>query len=179
MKKKYIENEEEFAEPQEETRDTEEKEEEGGEEEKEETRDEIGDVALTSVKSAAARPARTVERDREEFDCDEGQLVVDVYQTPDELIISSPVAGVNPDDLDIAITTESVTIRGERQHERKVREEDYFYQECYWGRFSRTVALPQEVDADKAEANIKNGVLTIVLPKLNRQKQKKLRVKQE
>lgn len=107
----------------------------------------------------------------------DGQLTIDVYQTPEEIIVESPIAGVNPDELDISITSESVTVKGKRERERKVRDEDYFYQECYWGKFSRSVILPQEVDAERAEANIKNGVLTIRLPKITRSKSKKIRVK--
>ncbi len=106
----------------------------------------------------------------------EGQLTIDVYQTPEEIIVESPIAGVKPEDLDISITNESVTIKGQRERERRIKDEDYFYQECYWGRFSRSVILPQEVDAEQAEAVIKNGVLAIRLPKLNRQKSKKLKV---
>lgn len=113
------------------------------------------------------------------FDEGEGQLSIDVYQNPDEIVIEAPIAGVNPDDLDIHITNESVTIRGKRERERTVKEEDYFYQECYWGRFSRSIILPQEVDAEKSEASLKNGILTIRLPKLNRQKSKKVKVKSE
>lgn len=109
----------------------------------------------------------------------EGQLTIDVYQMPDEIIIESTIAGVKPEDLDINITSEAVTIRGERKREKKVREDDYFYQECYWGRFSRSIILPQEIDPDKAVANLKNGILTIRLPKLNRQKGRNLKVKFE
>ncbi|KKU15358.1 hypothetical protein A3A20_01735 [Candidatus Wolfebacteria bacterium RIFCSPLOWO2_01_FULL_45_19] len=112
-----------------------------------------------------------------EFEENEGQLTVDIYQTLDEIVIQSTVAGVRPEDLDIQITPESVTIRGMRQREEEVRDQDYFYQECYWGRFSRSVILPQEIDAEKAAASLKNGVLIIRLPKLNRQKTKKLKVK--
>ncbi|MBI4119218.1 MAG: Hsp20/alpha crystallin family protein [Parcubacteria group bacterium] len=112
-----------------------------------------------------------------DFDEAEGQLTIDIYQTPDEIVIQSTIAGIRSEDLDIQITSESVTIRGIRRREEEVRDEDYFYQECYWGRFSRSVILPQEIDAEKAAANIKNGVLTIRLPKLNRQKSKKLKVK--
>ena len=108
---------------------------------------------------------------------DEGQLAIDVYQTPDEIVVESPIAGVAPDDIDIAITSESVTIRGKRVRERNVRDEDYVYQECYWGKFSRSVSLPHEVDADKSEATIKNGVLIVKIPKLNRSKAKKLKVR--
>ena len=106
-----------------------------------------------------------------------GQLTIDVYQTPEEIVVESTIAGVNPDDLDIDITPESVTITGKRVREKKVSDEDYFYQECYWGKFSRSIILPQEVDAENASANLKNGVLTIRLPKINRQKTRKLRVK--
>ena len=106
----------------------------------------------------------------------EGQLTIDVYQTPTEIIVESTIAGVNPEDLDIDITNESVTIRGKRTKERKISDEDYFYQECYWGKFSRSVILPQEVDSDAAVASLKNGVLNIRLPKINRQKSKKLKV---
>ncbi|MDO8430071.1 MAG: Hsp20/alpha crystallin family protein [bacterium] len=108
-----------------------------------------------------------------------GQLTVDVYQTPNEIVVESTIAGVNPDDVDINITNESVTITGKRVKEQKVIDEDYFYQECYWGKFSRSIILPQEVDAENSSAIIKNGVLTIKMPKLNRQKSKKLKVKFE
>ncbi|MDO8585132.1 MAG: Hsp20/alpha crystallin family protein [bacterium] len=107
----------------------------------------------------------------------EGQLTVDVYQTPTEIVIQSTIAGVDPEELDIAITAESVTIRGKREKMEEVADEDYFFQECYWGRFARQIILPQEIDAERAVAAMKNGVLTIRLPKLNREKTKKLKVK--
>ncbi len=107
----------------------------------------------------------------------EGQLTVDVYETPTEIVIQSTVAGVDPDNLDISITNESVTIRGKRERLERVKDEDYFFQECYWGKFARSIILPQEVDAERAVASLKNGVLMIRLPKLNREKIKKLRVK--
>ncbi len=110
---------------------------------------------------------------------DEGQLAIDVYQTPTDIIVESPLAGVKPEDIDVSITPESVTVKGRRERERHVKTEDYVYQECYWGKFSRSVVLPHEVDADAAEASIKNGVLTIKIPKINRSKSKKLKVKAE
>ncbi|MBI2024874.1 MAG: Hsp20/alpha crystallin family protein [Candidatus Harrisonbacteria bacterium] len=136
------------------------------------------DVELVKSDGSALK---TKKHDVEEdfFDDTEGQLMVDLYQTPDEIILETPVAGVKPEDLDIAITNESVTIKGKREKERRVKDEDYFYQECYWGRFSRSIVLPQEVDAEKAEAAIKAGVLTIKLPKLNRQRTKKIRIRYE
>lgn len=107
----------------------------------------------------------------------EGQLTVDVFQTPEEIVIQSTVAGVKSEDLEIDITGESISIKGQRQRNQKVSDEDYFYQECYWGRFSRSIILPQEINPDKAKASLNDGVLTIHLPKLERDRSKKLRVK--
>ncbi|HTY40158.1 MAG TPA: Hsp20/alpha crystallin family protein [Candidatus Paceibacterota bacterium] len=109
----------------------------------------------------------------------EGQLTIDVYQTPNDIVIESAIAGVRPEDIDINVTNDSITIRGQRHRESRVSDEDYFYQECYWGRFSRSVILPQEVDPDSATVNFKNGILTVRMPKLNRKKERKLRVRLE
>ncbi|OGF82375.1 hypothetical protein A3B18_02230 [Candidatus Giovannonibacteria bacterium RIFCSPLOWO2_01_FULL_46_13] len=110
---------------------------------------------------------------------EDGELTVDVYQTPDEIIIQSTVAGVKPDELDVTITQDMVTLKGKRQKSNEVSEKDYFYKELYWGSFSRSIMLPQEVDADAAQATLKNGLITIKLPKLDKQKTQKLRVKME
>jgi HSP20 family protein len=106
----------------------------------------------------------------------EGQLTIDVYQTPTEIVIESAIAGVRPEDIDINVTNDSITIRGARHHEREVKDHDYLYQECYWGRFSRSVILPQEIDPEEASVGFKSGILTIRLPKANKQKSKKLKV---
>ncbi len=110
---------------------------------------------------------------------EEGQLAVDMFQTADEIIIQAVVAGVKPDELDVSITQDMVTIRGKRQRQREISTEDHYYQELYWGAFSRSVLLPQEVDAEAAEATLKNGLLTIKLPKLDKNRVQKLRVKNE
>ena len=107
----------------------------------------------------------------------EGQLTIDVYQTEEEIIVESTIAGVEPDDIEIDATSDSVTIRGERNKNTEIAETDYFYQECFWGRFSRSVILPQEIDPDKAYSNLKNGVLTVHLPKINKDKARKISVK--
>lgn len=141
--------------------------------------DEAGDgeeVELAKAGGSVLREKKSKSFEEEYFDEGEGQLTIDLYQTADEIMLESPIAGVKPEDLDISITAESVTIKGARQKERKVKDEDYFYQETYWGRFSRSIILPQEVDAEKSEATIKNGVLSIRLPRLNRQRSKKLKV---
>ena len=109
----------------------------------------------------------------------EGQLTLDVYQTPTEIVIESAIAGVKPEDIDINVSSDSVTIRGARHRDEEVKEENYIYQECYWGRFSRSVILPQEIDPENVEAKFKNGILTVKLPKVNRQKTKKIKVRME
>ena len=131
------------------------------------------------VKTGAA-PAEIREAPTDEFFGEgEGQVAIDVYQTPDAIIIEAPIAGVSSDDLDISISNESVTIKGKRTRNKEIKDEHYFYQECYWGKFSRSIILPQEIDAERAEAHVKNGVLTITLPKLTRTKTKKLKVNTE
>lgn len=96
----------------------------------------------------------------------EGQLSVDVYQTAKQIVIKSTIAGVKPADLNIIINNDMITIRGKRELEEKIKEEDYLYQECYWGRFSRSIILPAEINPEKAKAVFKNGLLTITLPKM-------------
>lgn len=110
---------------------------------------------------------------------EDGQLTIDMHQTPREIIIQSIVAGVKPDDLDISITRDMVTIKGKRSRQQSVSSDDFFYQELYWGTFSRSVILPQEIDVDAAEAVLKNGVLTIALPKLDKNKTQKIKVKND
>ena len=107
----------------------------------------------------------------------EGELTVDVYQTPDSVVIKSMIAGVRPEDLDIAITRDLVTIRGKREEERISDDGEYVTKELYWGSFYRTITLPVEVDVDEAEAIEKHGLLIIKLPKLDKKKKSKLKVK--
>ncbi|XKT74148.1 MAG: Hsp20/alpha crystallin family protein [Patescibacteria group bacterium UBA2163] len=107
----------------------------------------------------------------------EAQLTVDVYQNDSDIIIRALVAGVRPDDLDISITRDMVTISGKRVEQKEIDEDDYVYRELFWGGFSRTIVLPAEIDVDGAEANEKHGLLTIKLPKLNKDRQTKVKVK--
>jgi len=94
-----------------------------------------------------------------------GQLAIDAYETDNDIIVTAPIAGVDPADLEVAITDDVVSIEGERKQCDEAGEEDYFVQECYWGRFSRSYILPIEVDADKGSAEIKDGILTVKIPK--------------
>jgi HSP20 family protein len=107
----------------------------------------------------------------------EGQLTIDVYQTENEIVVKSTIAGVKPEDLDVAINNDMVTIKGERKNEEIVSSDNYYYQECYWGQFSRSVVLPVDIISEKAEASLKNGILTIRLPKAASNKVKKIQVR--
>jgi len=117
-----------------------------------------------------------VEIKKEKWFEPEGELAIDVYQTETDLVIQSAIAGVKPEFLDISMERDVVTIKGTR--EKPFEEEgDYFTQECYWGPFSREVILPVEIDPDKAEATMKEGILTIRIPKILREKKRKIKVK--
>lgn len=125
-----------------------------------------------------AEPQRSVFVEEENFSSDaEGQLTIDVYQTDTEVVIKSTIAGVKPEDLDVTINNDMVTIKGERKNEEAVNAENYYYQECYWGNFSRSVVLPIDIISDKAEASLKNGILTIRLPKADTTKTKRIQVR--
>ncbi len=134
--------------------------------------------APAKVRRAAAGGGRKVQvkkKDENQWPKAEGQLAVDVYQTDSELVIQSAIAGVKPENLDISIEKDLVTIKGER--EKPVQEKgDYFYQECYWGGFSRQIILPVEVDPGRIEATLKEGILMIRMPKIMREGKKKIEV---
>lgn len=107
----------------------------------------------------------------------EGQLPVDVHQTAGDIVIRAFVAGVRPDELNISIRRDMVEITGSRMEREQTSDPDYFTRELFWGSFSRSIVLPQEVDVDASSASAKDGLLTIILPKLDKAKQTKLRVK--
>jgi HSP20 family molecular chaperone IbpA len=107
----------------------------------------------------------------------EGQLAIDVYQTEEFLVLQSAIAGVKPDSLDIVIEGDMVAIKGNREKPEEKGDRNYFYQECFWGPFSRQIILSVEVDPSRAEAILKEGILTIRLPKIERDKKRKLVVK--
>jgi HSP20 family protein len=108
---------------------------------------------------------------------EEGQLSIDVYEKQNKLIVKSTIAGVKTEDIDISINNDMLTIRGKREETEKIEDGQYLYRECYWGAFSRSVILPVEVQADKIDASLENGVLTIILPKAKSSKQISIKVK--
>jgi len=97
---------------------------------------------------------------------EEGQLAVDVLETPESIIIRSAIAGVKPENLDVHVTTDIVTIRGERAQSAARIDQTIHFQECFWGTFSRSIVLPAHVIPEEADASVKNGVLTLTVPKI-------------
>ncbi len=108
---------------------------------------------------------------------EEAELAIDVYQTPTDIIVQTMVAGVRPEDLEITIARDMITVRGKREESRSINEENYFSKELYWGKFSRTLTLPQEVEPEEVEATEKHGLLTIRLRKVDKEKKNQIRVK--
>lgn len=95
---------------------------------------------------------------------EEGQLSIDVFRDGEALVIRSTMAGVKPEDLEINLEGDLLTIRGRREQGQTFTQDQWFYRECYWGAFSRSIVLPYEVASDSADAQLKNGVLEIRIP---------------
>lgn len=113
----------------------------------------------------------------QELTREEGQLSIDVYQTKKNIIVKSTIAGVKEEDIDIALNNDMLTIKGERKREEKEPIINYLYEECFWGKFSRTIILPVDVLASKVGAHLEDGILTIVLPIDKQSKHRTIKVK--
>jgi HSP20 family protein len=103
-----------------------------------------------------------------------GQLAVDVYETDNDIVLKAPIAGVSSKDIEVSITDDVISIEGERKQCQEAKKNDYFIQECYWGSFSRSYILPIEVDGDKGQAEIKDGILTVTIPKTSKSQKRVL-----
>ena len=149
-----------------------------------EIEEEAGDE-IKEEKSASAKAPSSVEAskgksaDKGKWFEKKGELAVDVFQTDSSLIIQSAVAGIKPEDLDILIENDILVIEGNRQQPQEEGEKNYYYQECYWGPFHRRIILQEEVDNSRVEATMKEGILTIKIPKLEQKKKRKITVKEE
>ena len=106
-----------------------------------------------------------------------GELSVDVYQTDNDIIIQAMIAGVRPEDLNVSITREMVTLEGRRHKQNEVESNGYFMKELYWGAFARKILLPCEVEPSEAEAYEKNGLLTLKMPKIDKERTQKIKVR--
>ncbi len=104
-------------------------------------------------------------------------LAVDMYETPENVVVKTAIPGVKPEDIDITITGDTLTIKGEVKAEEEVKRENYIRQERRYGAFSRSLTLPTKVEAEKAKAEFENGILTLTLPKAEEVKPKVIKVK--
>lgn len=120
---------------------------------------------MAKRKTQAKKPETVKVEDHWLADDLEGQLSVDVYQKGDAIVVKSTIAGVEPEDLEIFLNRDMLTIKGKREHAESVQQGEYFVRECYWGKFSRTIILPSDVKSEDAKATLKDGVLTIAMPK--------------
>ncbi len=158
---------------------------------REEDEEAIEKMSQVNRKSFGKLSSKNIDMDDDEEDVDinieledddalvtvEGQLGIDLFETPVEVIVKTMIPGVRKDDIDISLSRDMLTIRGERKDEKTISDDDYHYRELYWGAFSRTVQLPHEVDIDKAEATESQGMLTIRLPRIDRERKANLKVK--
>ncbi len=138
----------------------------------------LGDDDLATVQgddNAQPTAAPTDEWDEDEAQLP-GQLAVDVYETKERLVVKARTAGVNKSDLDVSISDNTLTIRGTLSAGTEDNVENYFLQECYWGEFSRSIALPVPVKEEEIEALLKDGVLTISFGKVKQDTVKKIQV---
>jgi len=124
-------------------------------------------------------PVTTAPISQEEDEIVEGQLALDVYQTPNEIVILAPIAGVKMNDISVTVTEDVLTIKGKRYLEFNIPDEDYLTQECFWGDFSRSIVLPSSADTTKIGASMKDAVLKISIPRTERTKTRLIRIKTE
>ena len=132
------------------------------------------DKKSTALPSEAGGSQRRTEDKKREWFGSEGQLAVDVYETSSDFVVSAAIAGISAEDIDILIEKDMLVIKGERPNPQESEEKNYFYQECYWGPFSRKVILPEGIDISRAEASIDKGILMIRIPKILTNKKRKI-----
>jgi len=133
----------------------------------------LNDDALSNEPTAAVAVEETWDDSEEEFP---GQLAVDVYETEDRLVVKARTAGVNKEELDVSISDGILTISGTLSSGDETDATNWHIQECYWGEFSRTLALPVSVKEDEVEAVLKDGVLTIKFSKVRQEAAKKIQI---
>jgi len=136
----------------------------------------LGDDDTAAVPGDGSQPAQPVNDEWDEDEAVPGQLAVDVYETKERLVVKARTAGVNKSDLDVSISDNTLTVHGTLSAGTEDDVENYFLQECYWGEFSRSIALPVPVKEEDIEAVLKDGVLTISFGKVKQDTVKKIQV---
>ncbi|MBI3306059.1 Hsp20/alpha crystallin family protein [Candidatus Nomurabacteria bacterium] len=139
--------------------------------------DEYEEVKKTAAREKVSRESREKKHDWIEEEAEEAELAVDVYQTGTDIVVQTFVAGVKPEDLELSIGRDMIVIKGHREESRNIDEEDYFSEELYWGKFSRTISLPVEVEPEEVEATEKHGLLTVKIKKVDKDRKNSVRIK--
>ncbi|HOX30240.1 MAG TPA: Hsp20/alpha crystallin family protein [Candidatus Paceibacterota bacterium] len=137
----------------------------------------LGNLEVKSIPTIDDQPAENDQPENSEWLETEGQLGIDMYQTENDLVVQAAIAGIKTEDLDVLIEDDVLTIKGKRNNPYRIDSADYFIQECYWGAFSRRIILPVEVDASKTDAQMRDGILTIRIPKLQKESKKRIVIK--
>lgn len=134
---------------------------------------------MTSLRDAMERLVEEsfVRPSRFWIDSGRGDLPIDMYQTANDVVVKASLPGFKPEEVDISITGDTLTIKGEHTEEKEAKDEDYFYKERRYGSFSRSLPIPAQIKSDKAEAVFEDGVLTLTLPKAEEVKPKQIKVK--
>ncbi len=108
----------------------------------------------------------------------EGELAVDVYQTETEMVVQAAVGGVKSEELDISVENDLLTIKGIRKNPSEDKNRNYFFQECYWGKFSRKIIITDEIDPSRINANMKDGILVLRIPRIIREPKNSIEIKE-
>jgi len=141
-------------------------------------KDEIKKTEKKKIEKKQEISAQKPKKESKDWMKADGQLAVDVYQTKDSFVVQAPVAGIKTEDLDISVENDFLIIKGKREKTEEIQEKDYFYQECYWGSFSREMSLPEDLDSTKIKASLKKGILTVKIPRITK-KLKKITIQEE
>ena len=136
-------------------------------------------VPLDAPKEGKKETKEASPKKKQGWPGEEGQLAVDVFYSGPDFCVQAPIAGVAPEDLDVSVENEMLIIKGARKDPVNGKQKDYFYQECYWGPFSRQIILPEDVDSQRIKASLQKGVLTIKMPRIAKTKKKKVDIKLE
>lgn len=139
---------------------------------------EVKPIRTMHTKEPAAKEKEETQEKPQDWLDSEGQLAIDVFQTDEDLVIQAPIAGMKVEDLDVIIEEEVVTIKGNRKNPFTGKPSGQFIEECYWGPFSRKIILPLDTDGARADASMKEGVLTIRIPKILREKKRKVSIRE-
>ncbi len=143
----------------------------------EEREDTKRDYLIKGIRGEKGVKKSPTENNWIEEENDEAELSIDVFQTPTDIIIQTMVAGVRPEDLELSVARDTVVIRGKREESRTIDEDNYFMKELYWGKFSRIISLPAEVEPEEVEATERHGLLTIKIKKVDKEKKSTVKIK--